>query len=440
MRRPNQFIRAIAATVVSAVTLVGLPVSASAVLGGAPAQGDPSVVQIRSPRGVCSAAFWQPQILITAAHCVTQTGDTQIVDPASLRVFPPGADVRAGSAPVRVREIYIPDVFVNANERVSPHDISFLILDQPLGTPAISRLATDVDLQRYVQEGRNLTHVGYGEVGTRVAASTPNRIEQRVEAVRGASFFTRSSSTSGPCQGDSGSPVLTSENGELILVGVLSGGSGGCLGASINPVTVNTLVTAYQPLVDQSLIAVGMTSVPANVRSIGADRELTVFWDAPALNAGALAAYEVLDGAGNLICQVPAGVLSCAIPDRPNGVYDLRVIAISNSGYRATSEPVSVIIGPPDSPSAPRVKKQGDKVRIAWDLPNTNSATLTGFTVKDSKGKVVCRVSGKAVTGSRVSCTVPAAKAGGSGAAFRVIAESSLGRTDPSPRSNKVRS
>jgi hypothetical protein len=430
----------LATALTTALLIAGLPVSASAVLGGTPAQGDPSVVQIRSNRGVCSAAFWQPQILITAAHCVTQTGNTELIDPASLRVFPPGADVRAGAAPVRVREIYIPDVFVNANERVAPHDISFLILDQPLGSPAISRLATDADLQRYIQEGRNLTHVGYGEVATRVPAATPNRIEQRVEAARGTSFFTRSTSSSGPCQGDSGSPVLVSENGELILVGVLSGGSGGCLGASVNPVTVSILIAAYQPLVDQSLIAVGMTGVPTNVRSIGANRELTVFWEQPVLNTGALAAYEVLDGSGNLICQVPAGVLSCAVPDRPNGVYDLRVISVSKTGYRATSEPVSVVIGPPDSPGAPRVKKRGDKIRIAWDLPNSNSATLTSFTVKDTKGKLICRVPARDLNSSQVSCTVPMAKVGSPGAAFRVTAESSLGRTEPSPRSNKVRS
>ena len=431
--------RAISALVIAAVALGAAPVTANAVLGGTPAQGDPTVVQIRSQRGLCSAAFWQPQILITAAHCVTQTGNTALIDPASIRLHPPGADTRTGTHPAKVREIYLPAEFVNADQRVSPNDISFLILDQPLGTPAISRLASETDLQRWLQEGRSLTHVGYGEVSPRVLTPIPNRIDQRLEAQRGSSFFTRSTTTSGPCQGDSGSPVVITEGAETILVGVLSGGSGGCLGASINPITVSVLASAYPALIDQSLISVGMTGLPLNVRAVGADRELTVLWERPSLNPNAVAAYDVIDGQGTLVCQVPAGVQQCTIPDRPNGVYDLRVISISTSGYRATSEPTTVIIGPPDAPGAPKVKRQRNDLRISWQVPSANSATLTSFVVKDLRGNVVCRVNANQVDGSRATCKVPLAKIKDPGTALRVVAESSLGRTEPSPRSAKLR-
>ena len=181
-------IRAISALVITAITLGATPVTATAVLGGTPAQGDSTVVQIRSQRGLCSAAFWQPQILITAAHCVTQAGNTALIDPATIRVYPPGADTRTGTHPAKVREIYLPAEFVNADQRVSPNDISFLILDQPLGTPAISRLASEIDLQRWLHEGRNLTHVGYGETAPRQLTPIPNRIDQRLEAQRGSTF------------------------------------------------------------------------------------------------------------------------------------------------------------------------------------------------------------------------------------------------------------
>jgi hypothetical protein len=182
-----------------------------------------------------------------------------------------------------------------------------------------------------------------------------------------------------------------------------------------------------------------MTSVPASVRSIASDRELTVFWEPPALNSASIAGYDVIDAAGNLVCQVPSGVLSCSVPDRRNGVYDLRVIAVSNTGYRATSEPVSVIIGPPEAISAPRAVKRGDKLKISWGLPDVNSSTLMNFTVRDLSGKVVCRVPARQVNSARVSCTVPVSKLAGKTNAFRVVAESSLGRTDPSPPSNKIR-
>jgi hypothetical protein len=132
-------------------------------------------------------------------------------------------------------------------------------------------------------------------------------------------------------------------------------------------------------------------------------------------------------------------VQQCTIPDRPNGVYDLRVISISTSGYRATSEPTTVIIGPPDAPGAPKVKRLRNDLRISWQVPSANSATLTSFVVKDLRGNVVCRVNANQVDGSRATCKVPLAKTQDPGTALRVTAESSLGRTEPSPRSAKLK-
>lgn len=188
-------------------------------------------VAIETSDSYCTAGLWKSRILITAAHCVTDEEDhARVAAPSDLIVYPPGGDKQAGPAPVTVTE-----VIVDPRWRDDQDDIAFLILSAPLGTPIITRMATQYEVVDLTQDGARITHVGYGLTGPNsdedsVLSDVPLGVTQRLDADGDSggigTFETIGDGTQGTCQGDSGGPWMVQVGAELLYIGPLSGGGG----------------------------------------------------------------------------------------------------------------------------------------------------------------------------------------------------------------------
>lgn len=197
---------------------------------GSPAHAAASVA-IETPDSYCTAGLWKPRVLITAAHCVSKEGKKgSVIAPSDLSIFSPGADRQAGPAAVRVTEIIIDPQWSGTT-----NDIAFLVLDAPLGTPIITRMATPAEVVNLTKAGATIHYVGYGLTGP---SSDPNSAVSDVplgvseildidsESGGIGKFETIGDGLRGTCQGDSGGPWLAQVGAELLYLGPLSGGSG----------------------------------------------------------------------------------------------------------------------------------------------------------------------------------------------------------------------
>ena len=190
-----------------------------------------AAVAIETPDGYCTAGLWKPRVLITAAHCVREEGKKgSVIAPSDLSVFTPGAARQAGPAAVSVTEI-----IVDPQWSGTKNDIAFLVLNAPLGTPIITRLATPVEVLSLTKAGATVHHVGYGLTGP---ADDPNSSLSDVpfgvsevldidsESGGVGKFEIVGDGLRGPCRGDSGGPWLAQVGAELLYLGPLSGGAG----------------------------------------------------------------------------------------------------------------------------------------------------------------------------------------------------------------------
>lgn len=254
-----------------------VPVSGAAlprVINGTP--GHPfaaAAVALETPDYYCTAALVAPRLLLTAAHCINGEGaGAKGVPPRDITVFPPGADRRSGAAKVAVIEIVY-----NPQWSESVDDIAYLVLDQALGTPIVSRLATPAEVAELSAARAVVTYVGYGLTGPRnvdesQVSDAPLAVSQPLTTgYRGGRgvFQTRGDGRSGTCAGDSGGPWLVQRGSELLLVGPLAGGSGLPCDEPESPADTGeegTVAAAHDELLQRALAragaAAGATTTP----------------------------------------------------------------------------------------------------------------------------------------------------------------------------------
>ncbi len=188
-------------------------------------------VALETSDSYCTAGLWKPRILITAAHCVTDEGNHALVTaPSDLIVYSPGADRNAGPSPVTVTE-----VIVDPGWRDAEADIAFLVLSAPLGTPLITRMATQDEVISLTKAGATINYIGYGLTGpsadeNSTVSDVPLGVSQRLDPDSDSggigTFETLGDGRKGTCQGDSGGPWVIQVGPELLYLGPLSGGGG----------------------------------------------------------------------------------------------------------------------------------------------------------------------------------------------------------------------
>lgn len=185
--------------------------------------------------GSCTGALLRPNLIVTAAHCVVEDESYPAATPADITVYAPGADERTSTpSPARVTRIMY-DLEVSKRDLIG-EDIAYLVMDQPVGEPLITRVATQQEVLALSINRTRLEFAGYGQTtpwrqGAPNDASPvpigmsapliPNSYAGGVDSVRVAM-----DGVTGPCYGDSGGPWIYAAGNEFLLVGVESSGRG----------------------------------------------------------------------------------------------------------------------------------------------------------------------------------------------------------------------
>lgn len=235
--------------------------------------------------GNCSAAVLAPTILVTAAHCVAESDDLPAASPSDIVIYAPGADVSTSTpAATRVTRI-IYDAKRYADEKRG-WDVAFLVVDQPLGTTPISRLATQEEASAITANKADLTFVGYGQVnpaGTALSqAASPRPISSQARTyywsydLGAGAIDVAINGISGPCYGDSGGPWMYQAGDELLLVGVESLGLGRpCDKTWDEPFEEVPVVSGVKSLVNQAYAAAGIAqpAVPTTCIKVQGEKQ-----------------------------------------------------------------------------------------------------------------------------------------------------------------------
>ncbi len=227
---------------VEAPAPTALAVARQSIRGGQPDAAHTSVVGIiiQSGRGggACSGTLILPNLVLTAHHCVAQTGSEGVI--CGNSEF--GAKYSATSFYVTTRPFFLQDTrayhavveVITPEERgdLCGQDLALLRLADNVPETETMPYAPRIDEQVFRAERYDA--VGFGEIGDGSGAGVRRIITDREvlcsgnECVRFGGSQVRSSEwigNDGVCQGDSGGPALDDQNRVL---GALSRGGEGC--------------------------------------------------------------------------------------------------------------------------------------------------------------------------------------------------------------------
>ena len=208
---------------------------ANAVVGGTDATGSGFVVAIRVDLGgnlqtACTGGLWKPKIVITAAHCVVEEGTSNVSPASNVNVYSQGANLSTSRPVAKATAIILTSGYLNSKTGfVEANDIAFLVLDKEIGTPLVTRLASESEVAAATLNGKKLNFFGYGQTAKESDVSLiPLTLSQTPFQFLGAKtyVYARTAKGAGACFGDSGGPVILSTETENLLVGPVAGGSG----------------------------------------------------------------------------------------------------------------------------------------------------------------------------------------------------------------------
>ena len=408
---------------------------------GTPAPGEPYTVQLivlgTTNYEMCSAAVWKPRVLLTAAHCLTDSGSGTPAANSRIFVMPPGvnsplvyASGPIGAARVRVLNSYLGQNYVEASKLVVGNDIAAVVLDTDLvPTSPFTRLADRTEIEQWAKSQRETQIVGYGITSlTDTAPAIPRSgtfllSEIQVERRATNGWVTWSNPVNGvdTCPGDSGAPQFVSNENSTLLIGDIAGGN-----CNAQPRTAEGFAAiTYLEVLNPALAAAGypqIPSAPQNVVATYMNKKTTVWWSAPRLAAENAANYEVRDVSGKVLCT--SAQPYCTLDSKDQ--LTVRSVNSQNEGD-AAAVPTAIAI----RPLAPQVtiKNSNALFRIA----PLNYPVVTGYRVSDQKLKTVCRI-------SRITAPLTCvAKLKPGSYRFTVSATTPQGRTPESMKSRLIK-
>lgn len=212
-----------------------------------------AAVAIQALDRSCSGTLWRPRIIITTDSCVHREdaqGRATAVPPDRISLWPPGADASGPASPVRVVKVLAwpswrySTLELESGSAWNSHDIAYLFLSEPLGTPAWTRMATTSEVEALTWNQALATFVGYGQTSVGAATSgdgrapLPHGFTGRLD--KGFDFtshvYTESdvyddemdvfrilgNGSTGPCPGDEGGPWMVQVGKLTLFLGPLS--------------------------------------------------------------------------------------------------------------------------------------------------------------------------------------------------------------------------
>ncbi len=186
---------------------------------------------------MCTGTLIDPQVVLTAGHCVKYGGPFDLSAMPNLLSIVGGAE--AGRTLARGQKIVIHPTWEGSLDQGAT-DLALIKLNKQVTEVPHYRLR-DFPLP---QAGDPAFLVGYGSTesggggtqymgDTALLSVTPNLLE------------TGGPGTANSCPGDSGGPVFTKQNDEWVLNGVVSFGPGTECTAELNSYSVNTLSSCH---------------------------------------------------------------------------------------------------------------------------------------------------------------------------------------------------
>ncbi len=406
---------------------------------GTPALGEPYTAQLivlgTTNYEMCSAAIWKPRVLLTAAHCLTDTGSGTPAASTRIFVMPPGtnsplvyASGPVGAARVRVLNAYLGQNYVEASKLVVGNDIAAVVLDSDLATSPFTRLSDRTEIESWAKAQRETQIVGYGI--TSLTDTTPSiprsgtfllsEIQVDRRATNGWVTWSNPMNGVDTCPGDSGAPQFVTTGTSTLLIGDIAGGN-----CNAQPRTAEGFAAiTYLEVLNPALVAAGyppIPSAPQNAFATSMNGNTTVWWTSPRLAPEAASNYEVRDAAGQVVCTSTQPY--CTFATKP--VLTVRSLNSQGEGDAVTiAEPIAI------RPEAPRASTLARAVQ--FQVTPLNYPVVSGYRVIDQNKKVICRI---ARTSAPLTCT---AKLAPGAYRFTVSATTPQGRTPESAKSGSV--
>jgi len=382
------------------------PLSAEAIYAGSSALGSPYVVQLSTPTGLCSGTLVQPQILVTAAHCLIKSGST--LNPGDIKVYEPGVNTQMNNWEAKGVSIFSPPNFFNNTTRIEPQDIAFVVLDKKLGSLSVIKLANFNLSQSLISNGATFTAYGYGRISANTQTSIPQKFmikpttQKRFQSFIGfeRTYINYINSENGStCPGDSGGPTIAEYNGSVYLVSIHSGGRGPC---SKDPQDVDdwgstgTIAGEFENLYWEALnyLKLNIPNPISNPTILISSGIATLSWQTSGPESNWIK-YLVLNSSQKELCNTSSN--NCKV-DLVPGQNSFTIIATSgllksepiNFNYQLVIPPVSEV----------NLVSDGLQGKLSWSTsPNTNNL-ISSYIVEDFQGNEFCRT-------VLLSCVVP---------------------------------
>jgi len=321
------------------VTLGLVPTNnAQAIYKGTSALGSPYVVLVSMPGALCSGSLIEPQILVTAAHCLVNNGEA--VSPSDIGVYEPGVDRSQSSIAARGYEIFYLSDFYNDTLAIEPNDIAFVVLSTAIKSSIRLKLADYETTQLLINQRASLISFGYGRTDVNATTPVPQKVsarpvqQKRFNGFQGyeRTYINYAADENGSlCPGDSGGPTIAEYKGESYLVSVHSGSRGPCSRSNEgNWGSTATIAGEYEYLYDEakSLLDELKPTDASNIRITSTGLSAKITWDLAKNSPVPTTGYVVKDSDSNELCRTTTN--TCQVSLKP-GSNELTVFTVAGS-------------------------------------------------------------------------------------------------------------